>query len=248
LVDLTTVERNQLRIGVGHVAFAFSSIPKHSPGAMTQDPSRLTLYGSFTSSSSYKPMLYLALSRLPFSFRTVNLKNGVQKLPEYLAINRYGQVPALRHAGLTIVQSNFVLDYLARTTGHFAGATEQDRWTAREWLSWEADNITAVAKVRHYSRFRKVDPAVMDYFRPLADAAVTFVDNALEGRDWLVGDSLTIADIGCWGRMVFMAEGGMDITHYPNVYAWSKRLSALPGFALPYDLIPKKDAEFDPCA
>jgi glutathione S-transferase len=215
---------------------------------MMPDPSRLTLYGSFTSSSSYKPMLYLALSRMPFSFRTVNLKNGVQKGPEYLAINRYGQVPALRHNGLTIVQSNVVLDYLARTTGHFAGATEQDRWTAREWLSWEADHITAVAKVRHYSRFRKVEEAVMDYFRPLADAAVGFVDQALDGRDWLVGDSLTIADIGCWGRMVFMSEGGMDITRWPNVHAWSRRLAAQPGFALPYDLIPKKDTEFDPCA
>lgn len=215
---------------------------------MTQHPARLTLYGSFTSSSSYKPMLYLALSRLPFSFRTVNLKNGVQKLPDYLAVNRYGQVPALRHDSLTIVQSNVILDYLARATGHFAGVTEQDRWTVREWLSWEADNITAVAKVRHYSRFRKVDPAVMDYFRPLAEAAVTFVDRSLENRDWLVGGSPTIADIGCWGRMAFMAEGGMDITNWPNLHAWSRRLAALPGFALPYDLIPKKDTEFDPCA
>jgi glutathione S-transferase len=207
---------------------------------------RLTLYGSFTSSSSYKPMLYLALSGLPFSFRTVNLKNGVQKQPEYLAINRYGQVPALRHRGLTIVQSNVVLDYLARTTGHFAGATEQEQWTAREWLSWEADNITNVAKVRHYSRFRAVDPAVMDYFRPLAEAAIGFVDRALEGRDWLVGSGPTIADIGCWGRMVFMAEGGLDIARWPNVLAWSQRLAALPRFALPYDLIPKRDTEFNP--
>jgi glutathione S-transferase len=47
--------------------------------------------------------------------------------------------------------------------------------------------------------------------------------------------------------MVFMAEGGMDITTWPNLYAWSQRLAALPGFALPYDLIPKKDTEFDPC-
>ncbi|WP_428492400.1 glutathione S-transferase family protein [Rhodopila sp.] len=215
---------------------------------MTPDPARLTLFGSFTSSSSYKPMLYLALARLPFSFRTVNLKHGVQKQPEYLAINRYGQVPALRHNGLTIVQSNVILDYLARTTGHFAGATEQDRWRAREWLSWEADNITNVAKVRHYSRFRQVDAAVMDYFRPLALAAVGFVDQALQGRQWLVGDALSIADIGCWGRMVFMAEGGLDIAAWPNVQAWSHRLAALPGFALPYDLIPSKDREFDPCA
>lgn len=210
------------------------------------DRDRLTLYGSFTSSSSYKPMLFLALSGLPFSFRTVNLKNGVQHEPAYLAVNRYGQVPALAHRGLTIVQSNVILDYLARTTGHFEGATEQDCWHAREWLSWEADAITNVAKVRHFSRFRTVDPAVMDYLRPQAEAALTFVDRALDGRQWLVGESCTIGDIGCWGRMVFMAEGGLEIERWPNLVAWSNRLKAMPGFALPYDLIPKKDAELGP--
>ena len=202
---------------------------------------RITLYGSFTSSSTYKPMLYLALARVPFSFRTVNLKYGAQKLPDYLAVNRYGQVPTLRHRGLTIVQSNVILDYLARTTGHFEAATEQDRWRAREWLSWEADAITNVAKVRHYSRFRTVDPAVMAYFRPPAEAALGFIDATLAGRQWLVGATCTIADIGCWGRMVFMAEGGFDIAAWPNLLAWSERLKAIPGFALPYDLIPKKD-------
>ena len=207
---------------------------------------RLTLYGSFTSSSSYKPMLYLALARLPFSFRTVNLKTGVQRTPEYLAVNRYGQVPALRHRGLTIVQSNVILDYLARTTGRFEADGEQERWQAREWLSWEADNLSNVAKVRHYSRFRAVDPAVMAYFRPLAEAALGFVDRSLEGRDWLVGRRCTIADIGCWGRMVFMAEGGIAIARWPALEAWSRRLAAMPGFALPYDLIPKKDQEIEP--
>ncbi|MGE0421168.1 MAG: glutathione S-transferase family protein [Reyranellaceae bacterium] len=209
---------------------------------MTDD--RLTLYGSFTSSSSYKPMLFLCLSGLPFSFRTVNLKKGVQKEAAHLAINRYGQVPVLAHRGLLIVQSNVVLDYLARTTGFFEGRTEQDRWRAREWLSWENDAITNVAKVRHYSRFRQVDPAVMDYFRPLAEGALDFIDRALAGRDWLVGDACTIADIGCWGRMVFMAEGGMSMDGRPNLQAWATRLRAMAGFALPYDLIPKKDQEF----
>jgi len=206
----------------------------------------ITLFGSFTSSSSYKPMLYLSLVRVPFSFRTVNLKNGVQKQPEYLAVNRYGQVPALRHRGLTVVQSNVILDYLARTTGHFEPRGHQDRWQAREWLSWEADAITNVAKVRHYSRFRAVDPAVMAYFRPAAEAALGFIDRALEGRDWLVGDAPSIADIGCWGRMVFMAEGGFEIGTWPNLEAWSRRLQAMPGFALPCDLIPKKDTEVVP--
>jgi len=207
---------------------------------------RLTLYGSFTSSSSYKPMLYLALARLPFSFRTVNLKIGKQKEPEYLAINRYGVVPSLQHRGLTILQSNVILDYLARETGHFEGKTEQQKWRAREWLSWEADHITAVARIRHSARFRKMHDEVIKEFQPRAEAALSFVDQTVKDQPWLTGDNCTIADIGCWGRMVFMAEGGFEISNWPHLEAWSQRIKAMPGFALPYDLIPSKDREFDP--
>ena len=192
-------------------------------------------------------MLYLSLARLPFSFRTVNLKFGVQKQPEYLAVNRYGQVPALRHRGLTIVQSNVILDYLgphdrAFRRRHRTGAMDR----ARVAVVGGGQHHQCREGAALFSRFRTVDPAVMAYFRPLAEAAVGFVDKALDGREWLVGDGPTIADIGCWGRMVFMAEGGMDIERWPNVEAWSRRLKAMPGFALPYELIPKKDREIDP--
>lgn len=214
-------------------------------GAPVSDD-RLTLYGSFTSSSSYKPMLYLALARLPFSFRTVNLKIGVQKEAEYLAVNRYGVVPSLQHKGLTVLQSNVILDYLARATGHFEGRTEQAKWQAREWLSWEADHITAVARVRHSARFRKMHDEVIAEFRPRAEAALSFVDRTVTDQPFLVGDYPTIADIGCWGRMVFMAEGGFEIANWPHLDAWAGRIKAMPGFALPYDLIPSKDREFDP--
>src|SRR5207248_5866871 len=209
---------------------------------------RLTLYGSFTSSSSYKPMLYLALAGLPFSFRTCNLKFGVQKEAEYLGINRWGVVPSLRHRGLVILQSNVILDYLARTTGHCEGKTEQQRWQAREFLAWEADHITAVAKVRHSARFRASHPEVIAEFRPKAEAALSFVDQTVKDRPFLLGDDCTIADIGCWGRMVFMAEGGFDIADWPHLEAWAARLKAMPGFALPYDLIPSKDREYDPAS
>ena len=209
------------------------------------DPERLTLYGSFTSSSSFKPMMFLALSGLAFDFRTVNLKLGWQFEPVYRQqVNRYGKVPVLQHQGLTIVDSNVILDYLARVTGIFLPATEQLQWQAREWLAWEAANITNVAKVRHYHRFRAVDPAVMEYYVPQAEAAIGFVDQSLEGRDWLVGDTLSIADLGCWGRMVFMAEGGLEIERWPNVCRWSDAIKAMPGYDYPYDLIPKKDRRF----
>ena len=207
---------------------------------------RFTLYGSFTSSSSYKPMLYLALARVPFSFRTVNLKIGVQNTPEYLALNRWAVVPSLKHRGLTILQSNVILDYLARETGIFEGKSAAAKWDARSWLSWEADHITAVARVRHSARFRKMHDEVIAEFRPRAEAALSFVDKTVTNQPFLTGDYMTIADIGCWGRMVFMAEGGFEISNWPHLEAWANRLKAMPGFALPYDLIPSKDREFDP--
>src|SRR5260370_38786591 len=104
---------------------------------------RRTLYGSFSSSSSYKPMLYLALAGLAFSFRTVNLKTGVENTPEYLAINRWGVVPAPRHSGLTILQSTVILDYLPPTTGHVNGRDLQHPWHARHWRVWQAEPAPA---------------------------------------------------------------------------------------------------------
>ena len=84
---------------------------------------RFTIYGSFTSSSSYKPMLYLALARHAVLVpHRKSEDTACRRRPDYLAVNRYGQVPALRHRGLTIVQSNVILDYLARATGKFEGA------------------------------------------------------------------------------------------------------------------------------
>ena len=155
-------------------------------------------------------------------------------------------VSSLRHRGLTILQSTVILDYLARESGHFEGRTEQERWQAREWLSWEADHITYVAKVRHSARFRASHPETIAEYRPRTEAALSFVDNAVKDQPFLVGDHCTIADIGCWGRMVFMAEGGFDIDNWPHLAAWAGRLKAMPGFALPYELIPSKDREFDP--
>ena len=102
---------------------------------------RLTLYGSFTSSSSYKPMLYshgAAAVFVPHG-QSENRRAEDSGIPRDQSL---GVVPSLRHRGLTILQSNVILDYLARETGRFEGASEQQRWQAREWLSWEADHIT----------------------------------------------------------------------------------------------------------
>ena len=206
----------------------------------------LTLFGSFTSSSTYKPMLYLALARLPFSFRTVNLKNDVQKQPEHLAINRYGQVPVLRHRGLTLVKSNVILDYLARTTGKFEAATEQEQWMpASGCRGRTTTSPTSPRSAISAASARSSGGHVTSSARSPRRRSASSMRRWRGANGWWA-TRCTIADIGCWGRMVFMAEGGLDIARWPNVQAWSQRLAAMPGYALPYDLIPKKDREFAP--
>ena len=187
---------------------------------------RITLYGSFTSSSSYKPMLYLALARLPFSFRTVNLKYGRQKEPEYLAINRWGVVPSLRHRGLTILQSNVILDYLARETGHFEGATEQERWEAREWLSWEADQVTGSpgCGVQHFG------PRMPKSSRVSAESRGGIVlyrhdRRTATGRRQSLHDRRYRLPGAAWCSWPKAAS-----CHWPLTEAWSRRLKAMPGF------------------
>ncbi len=58
---------------------------------------------------------------------------------------------------------------------------------------------------------------VIAEFRPRAKAALSFVDKTVKERPFLVGDKCTIADIGCCGRMVFMAEGGFEIGRWPHL-------------------------------
>ena len=98
--------------------------------------------------------------------------------------------------------------------------------------------FSAVSRASH--------PETIAEYRPRAEAALSFVDNTVKDQPFLVADYCTIADIGCWGRMAFMAEGGFDIDNWPHLAAWAGRLKAMPGFALPHQLIPSKNREFDP--
>ncbi len=82
-----------------------------------------TLHGIALSGPTYKVALMFALCSERFSYRHINLREGAHKTPEFLAINRYGQVPALSHGDLKLCQSAAILEYLSEVLGKFGGAT-----------------------------------------------------------------------------------------------------------------------------
>lgn len=205
-----------------------------------------TLYGSFLSAPTYKVGLMLALCGLKYDYRHIDLAKGQHKSPEFLKINRYGQVPAMVHDGFSLCQANTILEYLAEKTGRFGPTNAEERQRIREWFVWESDRLEpGINRSRFFERFAKPDQAVVDYHRKWAEMGLGVLNELLEGKGFLVSAQPTIADIAIYGVVAHMAEAKFDMTAWPQVKAWSERVTALPGFKLPYDLLPKADKDAD---
>ncbi|GGH24829.1 glutathione S-transferase [Alsobacter metallidurans] len=203
---------------------------------------RYTLHGIFLSGPTYKVGLALALAGEPFDYTHVNLRAGEHKTPEFMAMNRFGQVPCLtdNSNGRNLCQSASILEYIADKTGKLGGATLDERVAAREWMFWVWDKLAApIYRVRGAKAgFRTLDDATVAMYVGEAGAALKFLDNALAGRSWLVGEGPTIADIDVYGVVHYAGDAGVDLAPYPNVVAWVERFRALPGFAEPAALLP----------
>jgi glutathione S-transferase len=203
---------------------------------------RIIFYGNTNSMPAGKVALMLALTGAPFSYRYVDLAQGAQRRPEYLALNRYGQVPVLQHGDITLAQSNVILRYLADALGKFGPASEGERRQIDQWLDWEADLMSSgVRALRAAVRFLNADPAVRHYIRGRAERALNTLNAVLAERAFLAGDRPTIADIAVLPHLTVAGEAELDLAAYGNLRPWIDRMLALPGAKHPYDLMPRED-------
>lgn len=205
---------------------------------------RFTLNGIWLSGPTYKVGLMLALAGEPFDYVNVNLREGEHKKPDYVARQRYGQVPLLEDSnnGRRLCQAAAILDYLADVTGKFGGATLDERLAAREWMFWDYDRLA-----HGIYRSRAVKLGLRNYPEPVAanyfaegEAGLAVLEAHLKTRDWLVGEAPTIADIDVYGVVAYAEAGGFALANYPSLDAWMKRFEALPGFGRPEDVLPKQ--------
>ena len=214
--------------------------PAAAPAAAAVDKQRFTLYGMLGSGPTYTVALMLSLSKYPFSYIHVNLREGQHKQPDYLVKNRYGQVPALRDGQTYYVQSAAVLQHLADELHRFDGKTEVERNRIREWLFWQWDKLAVpVFRLRARARgLRQFGDEVRIMYDTEAKAALAMMENELGKSEWIAAKRPTIADIGIYGVLRYAAEANIDLTPYPNVSAWKKRFEALPGFGAPEQVLP----------
>ena len=202
----------------------------------------LVLYGLHLSLPSCKVGLMLGLCGAKFDYKHVNLGAGEHKTPEFLAKNRFGQVPVLQDDDAFICQSNVILQYLADKFGKFGGRTPTEKLRIAEWLAWDLDRMAGgVGLTRGLTRFMQQDPAVANFTRARGEQALAQLDRHLGASKFLAGSQATIADVAIFPWVATAEEGGFDIARWPNVRAWAERMLNLPGAAHPYAMMPKED-------
>lgn len=209
--------------------------------APSPDDAPFVLYAHPVSGTSYKAALALALCGQAFTVRHVELFLGAHKQPQYLAVNRYGQVPALAHRGQVVVQSNVILQYLAESLGRLGGEGDA-RWKVREWLAWEADVLLpGTALTWSLQTYKGVlfpdDPDLVAFFRQRGQGALETLEAQLRKTPWLAGDALTVADLACFAYADRWEEVGLDLGAFVAVKGWLARVRETPGFRTRAELI-----------
>jgi glutathione S-transferase len=204
---------------------------------------KFVLHGFFGSLPSCKVGLMLSMCDAKWDYRHVDLPGGQQTTPQFRALNRFGQVPVLEHAGRAICQSDSILWYLAQATGRFGGRSEDDRLRISEWLSWDlSDMAVGVGISRFFARMApNTAQDTKDFIRKRAERALGTLDRHLGTTKFLVGAAPTIADVAIFPWIATAEEGGFTIANYPNIHAWAERMMTVPGVAHPYTIMPKED-------
>jgi glutathione S-transferase len=196
------------------------------------------------SGPTYKVGLMLSLCGLKFDYDHVNLRTLAHKQPPHLARNRFGQVPALTDAsnGRCLCQSAVILEYLADVTGKFGGANRDERLHAREWMFWDFDRFAGPIYRARVQRLglRNYNQPIMEMYHTEGAMGLKVLDDHLKGRNWLVGEGPTIADIDAYGVVAYAPVAGHNLADYPAVSAWVKRFEGLPGFGQPEAILPKE--------
>jgi glutathione S-transferase len=201
----------------------------------------MKLYSFGESGNAYKCALALTLAEIDWEPVFVDFFKGEARSPEFRQINAMGEVPVLVDGDLTLTQSGVILDYISSKTGKLGGRSAAERREVLRWLFWDNHKLsTQIGTTRFLMNFLAPDKrpeAVIPFLQGRLKAAYTVLNDHLAARAWIVGDAPTIADLSCAGYLYYPEPFGFDRKDWPQIDAWLTRISALPGWKHPYDLM-----------
>ena len=202
---------------------------------MTQTP--IDLY-YWPTPNGWKISIALEEMNLPYNVHLIDIGKGEQFAPDFLRIAPNNRMPAIIDAQgpdgepISLFESGAILQYLARKTGQFYGATARQSLEIDQWLMWQMGGVGPMAgQAHHFLKYApQMDPPqVLPYAQNRYRAEVTrlysVLDKQLAGRDY-VCDDYSIADMAIWPWAQSWQGQEQDISGMPNLAAWLDRCGA----------------------
>ena len=202
----------------------------------------MKLYCFGESGNAYKAALTLTLAGEEWEPVYVDFFNGETRTPAFREINEMGEVPVLIDGDTVLTQSGVIQDYVSSKTGKLGGKSAAERREVLRWMFWDNHKMSSQAgMLRFLMNFLPEDKRNADVIAFAAGrlkSAFATLDGHLATRDWMVGDGPTIADVACCGYLFYPEPFTFDRAQWPHIDAWLSRISALPGWKHPYDMMP----------
>jgi len=191
----------------------------------------MKLYDFSLSGNCHKIRMLLAMLGKDFERMDIDLRHKDQFDSDFVALNPLHKVPVLEDGDVLLRDSAAIMIYLVRAYGKHEWYPDEPREMGdiQQWLSFSVNEVfNGLAMVRANVIFKRGLEA-----QPLEEAAAAALD-MLEDRlalhEWLSLDRFTLADLACYPYTALSHEGGMDLSKWPAVQAWCRRVEALPGY------------------
>lgn len=189
----------------------------------------MKLYDSLISGNAYKVRLLLARLGRAYTRVDVDILAGEARTDAFRAKNVASRVPVLElDDGTPLAESGAILAFLADGTPYLP-SDAQSRAQVLRWLFFEQNHIEpTVAVARFVARWGTADPAVRVWLRARGVHGLQILEDHLRAREYLHGDTETIADLAVYGYTHVADEGGFDLEPFSAVRAWMGRIAAHP--------------------
>jgi glutathione S-transferase len=191
------------------------------------------LYSMQRSGNSYKVRLALALLNVPYEAIEVDILRGESRTPEFLEKNPSGRVPLLEVApGRYLPESNAILWYIAGGTP-LAPEDRIERAEALQWMFFEQHSLepnlgSAYFWLTMVKGGRELRMHAVEGWNEYGYLALRVMEKHLEHHRFFAADRYTIADIALYAYSHIANQCGFDLTGYPAIRAWLKRVSEQP--------------------
>jgi GST-like protein len=216
-------------------------------------PELLQLY-SLPTPNGVKVSIMLEETGLPYEVHLVDFNKDDQKTKEFLSLNPNGKIPAIIDPNgpggkpLPLFESGAILHYLAEKTGQLLPADPARRWQTIQWVHFQMGGIGPMfGQVGFFHKFAGKDIAdkrPLERYVAESRRLLGVMEARLEGRQWIMDDDYTIADISMlgWVRNLIGFYGARDLVAFDElkyVPAWLERCVARPAVQRGLD-IPKR--------